>query len=203
MERAESWPTEQNAITGKDPWLCEHFQRRCQVKFDCCDVFYPCHHCHNDSKECSNEAAEAICATHYKCSSCNHQDKIDKNSQHCSRCEVKFSAYFCSLCKLFTSFYKNPFHCEKCGVCRVYKDRSFHCDVCNTCLDKKYEGKHKCRADSGHDPCGICLEDTFPSGCQVLPCSHKVHWECAKGMIRNNVKTCPMCRHPFCSPAPE
>ena len=40
----------------------------------------------------------------------------------------------------------------------IYKDRSFHCDVCNVCLDKRLEGKHKCRPNSGHDECCICLE---------------------------------------------
>ena len=41
---------------------------------------------------------------------------------------------------------------------RIHKDKSFHCDVCNVCLDKRLEGKHKCRPDSGHDECCICLE---------------------------------------------
>ncbi|PFX25162.1 Halomucin [Stylophora pistillata] len=68
----------------------------------------------------------------------------------------------------------------------IYKDRSFHCDVCNVCLDKRLEGKHKCRPNSGHDECCICLEDAF-SGCQILPCSHKVHRECAIAMIQNGV----------------
>lgn len=41
---------------------------------------------------------------------------------------------------------------------RIHKDKSFHCEVCNVCLDKRLEGKHKCRPDSGHDECCICLE---------------------------------------------
>ena len=48
-------------------------------------------------------------------------------------------------------------------ICRIYRDRSFHCDVCNVCLDKRLEGKHKCRPDSGHDECCICLEVTVRS----------------------------------------
>ena len=40
----------------------------------------------------------------------------------------------------------------------IHKDKSYHCDVCNVCLDKRLEGKHKCRPDSGHDECCICLE---------------------------------------------
>ena len=41
---------------------------------------------------------------------------------------------------------------------RIHKDKSFHCEVCNVCLDIRFEGKHKCRPDSGHDECCICLE---------------------------------------------
>ncbi|XP_020630398.1 RING finger and CHY zinc finger domain-containing protein 1-like [Orbicella faveolata] len=96
------------------------------------------------------------------------------------------SAYFCSICKHFTGEDKHPYHCTKCGICRIHKDRSFHCDVCNVCLDKRLQGKHKCRPDSGHDECCICLEDAF-SGCQILPCSHKVHRECDIAMIQNGV----------------
>ena len=40
----------------------------------------------------------------------------------------------------------------------IHKDKSFHCDVCNVCLDKRLEGKHKCRPNSGHEECCICLE---------------------------------------------
>ena len=46
------------------------------------------------------------------------------------------------------------------------KDKSFHCDVCNACLDKRLEEKHKCRPNSGHDECCVCLgvseEPLFP-----------------------------------------
>ena len=41
---------------------------------------------------------------------------------------------------------------------RIHEDKSFHCEVCNVCLDKRLEGNHKCRPDSGHDECCICLE---------------------------------------------
>ena len=202
LEISRSWPAQQDAVTTKVQWHCEHYQRRCRVKFECCDVFYPCHRCHNLSKNCSNEKVHAYDATHYKCSQCKHEEKIDENSHHCSRCKVSMAAYFCSVCKHFTSADKTPYHCEKCGICRIHKEKSFHCDVCNVCLDKRLENNHKCRPDSGHDECPICLEDAF-SGCQILPCSHKVHRECAVMMIQNGVRNCPLCRHPIYSAAPE
>ena len=48
----------------------------------------------------------------------------------------------------FTFFVSNSTH----------KDKSFHCDVCNVCLDKRLEGKHKCRPNFAHDECCVCLE---------------------------------------------
>ncbi|XP_022791383.1 uncharacterized protein LOC111330732 isoform X2 [Stylophora pistillata] len=202
LEEARGWPQQQEPVTGQSLWLCEHYQRHCRVRFPCCTNFYSCHRCHNNSKECDNEEAKASHATHLKCSYCHHEQEIAEDSAKCRSCGAKMSAYFCAICKHFTSIDKNPYHCEKCGICRIHKDKSFHCDVCNVCLDKRLQGKHKCRPDSGHDECCICLEDAF-SGCQILPCSHKVHRECAIAMIQNGIRTCPVCRHPLYSPAPE
>ena len=50
---------------------------------------------------------------------------------------------------------------------RIHQDKSFHCEVCNVCLDKRLEGNHKCRPDSGHDECCICLEVGFYQLCSV------------------------------------
>ncbi|XP_022791407.1 uncharacterized protein LOC111330747 [Stylophora pistillata] len=202
LEEARGWPQQQEPVTGQSLWLCEHYQRHCRVRFPCCTNFYSCHRCHNNSKECDNEEAKASHATHLKCSYCHHEQEIAEDSAKCRSCGAKMSAYFCGICKHFTSIDKNPYHCDKCGICRIHKDKSFHCDVCNVCLDKRLQGKHKCRPDSGHDECCICLEDAF-SGCQILPCSHKVHRECAIAMIQNGIRTCPVCRHPVYSPAPE
>ncbi|XP_068700087.1 uncharacterized protein [Montipora foliosa] len=196
IQEAERWPQQQEAVSVRSPWLCEHYQRHCRVRFPCCTQFYPCHRCHNTSRNCENEEAKACRATHLKCSFCEHEQEIDENSGVCGKCGAKMAAYFCSICKHFTNVDKNPHHCEKCGICRIHADKSFHCDVCNVYLDKRLEGNHKCRPDSGHDECCICLEEAF-SGFQILPCSHKVHRECAIAMIQNGIRTCPVCRHPL------
>ncbi|XP_020630401.1 uncharacterized protein LOC110067417 isoform X3 [Orbicella faveolata] len=197
-EREDMAVAERAPVQESPLWQCEHYQRRCSVRFPCCGVFYPCHRCHNGSGACDADDKKANQATHVKCASCGHEEEINEGSQTCSSCGARLSEYFCFKCKHFTGVDKNPFHCDKCGICRIYKDRSFHCDVCNVCLDKRLEGKHKCRPDSGHDECCICLEDAF-SGCQILPCSHKVHRECAIAMIQNGVRNCPICRHPLYS----
>ena len=76
LREAENWPQEQEAITARSQWLCEHYQRHCRVRFPCCTQFYPCHRCHNISKACDNEEAKACHATHLKCSHCQHEQEV-------------------------------------------------------------------------------------------------------------------------------
>ncbi|XP_015760869.1 PREDICTED: uncharacterized protein LOC107340032 [Acropora digitifera] len=156
--------------------LCGHYHRRCLVKFPCCNKFYPCHRCHNESDECPESQSRAVNATHLRCSICYNEQEVRSSLLSFIRDDVEF--YPCN---------------------RIHSDKSYHCDVCNVCLDKRLLGNHKCRPDSGHDECCICLEDAF-SGCQILPCSHKVHKDCAIAMIENGVRSCPVCRHPLFQP---
>ena len=65
-------------VTGQSLWLCGHYQRHCRVRFPCCNNFYSCHRCHNNSKECDNEEAKASHATHLKCSYCHHEQEVMK-----------------------------------------------------------------------------------------------------------------------------
>ena len=76
QEEASRWPQQQEAITGRSQWFCEHYQRHCRVRFPCCTHFYPCHRCHNNSKACDNEEAKASHATHLKCSFCQHEQEV-------------------------------------------------------------------------------------------------------------------------------
>ena len=178
--------------------LCEHYVRRCHVRFPCCNDYYACHRCHNGAGKCDKTEINARNATHLRCAECQVEQEINEDSQHCSACSAKLADYFCSKCKHFAQQEITPYHCDKCGICRIRKDNSFHCDVCNVCLDKKHQGTHICKANAGHDECGICLESVF-SGCQFLPCSHKFHKHCLIIMIRNKHKVCPICRHPICA----
>lgn len=56
--------------------VCSHYQRRCLVRFPCCGKFYPCHRCHNESKDCSDDQARATNATHIRCSICYHEQVV-------------------------------------------------------------------------------------------------------------------------------
>ncbi|CAB4012862.1 RING finger and CHY zinc finger domain-containing 1-like [Paramuricea clavata] len=174
-------------------WLCSHYKRQCYVKFECCDKFWPCHRCHNNQSTCGKKKLKSRDTEMVKCVHCN---KVQPFGQFCCDCAMVFANYFCGLCKHLTGNDDHPYHCDKCGICRIHGDRSFHCNVCGICLDVKLRGNHRCRENSAHDECCICLEDSF-TGCQILPCSHKVHKECATKMIRSGITRCPICRESF------
>ena len=55
--------------------VCSHYQRRCLVRFPCCETYYPCHRCHNESG-CREDQARAINATHIRCTICYHEQAV-------------------------------------------------------------------------------------------------------------------------------
>ena len=65
--------------------VCSHYQRRCLVRFPCCGKFYPCHRCHNESEDCSDDQARANNATDIRCTICYHEQVV--------RCYILFIAY--------------------------------------------------------------------------------------------------------------
>ena len=75
-QEAEKWPPQQEGVSTGSRWLCEHYQRRCRVRFPCCTQFYPCHRCHNSSSNCKNDEAKACHATHMKCSLCQFEQEV-------------------------------------------------------------------------------------------------------------------------------
>ena len=56
--------------------VCSHFLHRCLVRFPCCGKFFPCHHCHNESADCTENQARAIDATHMKCAICHNEQVV-------------------------------------------------------------------------------------------------------------------------------
>ena len=75
-KEAKRWPPQQEGVNTGSRWLCEHYQRRCRVRFHCCMQFYPCHRCHNSSSNCKNDEAKACHATHLKCSLCQFEQEV-------------------------------------------------------------------------------------------------------------------------------
>lgn len=75
-ERENMAVVERAPVQESPLWQCEHYQRRCSVRFSCCGVFYPCHRCHNGSGECDADDKKANQATHVKCASCGHEEEV-------------------------------------------------------------------------------------------------------------------------------
>ena len=76
-DRNTSWVGGERAPVQESPrWQCEHYQRRCLVKFPCCGIFYPCHRCHNTSGACDTDDRKANNATHVKCGVCGHEEEV-------------------------------------------------------------------------------------------------------------------------------
>jgi RING finger/CHY zinc finger protein 1 len=184
-------------------YFCGIYKRNCLVKFDCSCADYSCCHQHHNSEEnpkpCKINKFKARDIKKLKCLICNYEQNFNVDTSHsCINCKTKFSDYFCGICKHLTGAEFNTRHCEKCGICRIESDRLFHCDVCNMCLKLEYKNNHTCRENSADDECGICLEPVF-KGCQVLPCSHKIHLSCFQELVASSNFRCPMCRENFAS----
>ena len=75
-EREDMAVVEHAPVQESPLWQCQHYQRRCSVRFPCCGVFYPCHRCHNGSGECDADDKKANQATHVKCASCGHEEEV-------------------------------------------------------------------------------------------------------------------------------
>ena len=72
--------------------LCGHYHRRCLVRFPCCNKFYPCHRCHNESDECSESQSRAANATHMRCSICYNEQEVRSSL---------LSVYYCFSNKMY------------------------------------------------------------------------------------------------------
>ena len=76
-DRDTRWFGGERAPVQESPrWQCEHYQRRCLVKFPCCGIFYPCHRCHNTSGACDTDDRKANNATHVKCGICGQEEEV-------------------------------------------------------------------------------------------------------------------------------
>ena len=75
-EREDTAVVELAPVQESPLWQCEHYQRRCSVRFPCCGVFYPCHRCHNGSGACDADDKKANQATHVKCANCGHEEEV-------------------------------------------------------------------------------------------------------------------------------
>jgi len=183
---------------------CDHYPRNCQIRAQCCQEFFPCRVCHDDSKD---HLIDRFATDTMMCMKCF---VVQRAAQVCanSACGAVMAHYFCGLCKLWTDARDTPiYHCDKCGLCRVGKGLgvdNWHCDTCGICLSIKFKENHECRVKEGlKTQCPICnkRELVFFSRDPIvlLPCGHGLHFKCFSQYLtqgRNPNNRCPLCFDP-------
>ncbi|VBB18194.1 RING finger and CHY zinc finger domain-containing protein 1 [Yasminevirus sp. GU-2018] len=173
---------------------CSHYDRGCHLLFPCCNAFYPCRFCHNDATtdyrldpKLKHEADRKAVVT-VKCRFC---ETVQDISEKCSKCEILFGRYFCSVCKLIDLQDKGQFHCEKCGICRQGgRDNFVHCDTCGICVPNQ---DHKCSRKIEGD-CPVCCLPLFDAvnTTTTTKCGHWMHTACFREHTKH-FNTCPLC----------
>ena len=113
-----SSPEDTGTWVMSEKYSCEDCDRSCEVKFTCCESFWPCHCCRNTNSKCNAKNLRSHDIKKLKCRRCGKIEGFPKDSQHCVECDLKFADYFCASCQHLTGTQNNPFHCEKCGICR-------------------------------------------------------------------------------------
>lgn len=172
---------------------CEHYARKCWIKADCCQKYYPCRRCHDEEEdhEINRHDTKLIA-----CVNCGDEDQ--PVSQHCRTCNIEFARYFCQVCKFYDDTPgKEAYHCEYCGICRVGKGLGIdnhHCHDCDSCIPIDSVAAHPCREASLDANCPICTYYLATSTEPVvfMRCGHAIHVECFNQHTAR-AYTCPIC----------
>ena len=170
---------------------CNHHNKKCyKFHFKCCNIYDPCTRCHRERENpCEDELIKVDKIT---CVECEFEQ--DPN-ESCSKCFIKFSDNYCSICNIFT--HKDIVHCEYCKICRIgKKDELFHCFNCNGCFFVKDKINHKCNINLKEHNCSVCGESIFNSASNInIPdCNHPIHINCLQKSIEHNQYKCSICK---------
>ena len=175
---------------------CPHYKRQCNLKAVCCDKFYACHRCHDESGECP-QIMDRTRSSIMQCRACLSVQPI---GAVCRECDTVMSQYYCSRCVIYDeNTTKLMWHCHKCGVCRVCNDTHItveHCDQCNTCMPLP----HTNHVDVRGYECPICRESVERGTAPVIqpgPCEHLIHSACFEQCIKAGIYKCPLCHKTF------
>ena len=171
---------------------CQHYQRGCKIRPECCGMWTVCRLCHNAEHE-DHEIVRF--ATKYMM--CMHCTTVQKVGQDCHKCAKRMADYYCGTCKMWSNDPQKPiFHCAECGICRLGVEGGFkHCHTCGVCYTVETFEKHKCREGILEGNCPICGEHLGSSIDPVvfMRCSHSIHKSCFSEHIKSSY-VCPICQ---------
>ena len=174
-----------------------HYKRGCRIVSPCCNIAYPCRICHDDAQNHVLNRKEIAVIECLRCG----PDSRQMASSNCSTCGVRFSQYYCDICKLWDDegFKKNIYHCDKCGICRIGpQENYFHCDKCDGCISISLLDNHVCVEGNLKNSCPVCLEDMFSSreSVNIFKCGHCMHAHCQSLLYTSetvSILRCPIC----------
>lgn len=196
---------------------CKHYNIKCNIICKCCDLEFPCRHCHN---EYMGIMMDRYNLTEIVCRECHTKQGL---SNTCIDCNISFANTHCDKCNIWTDIDQSYiFHCDKCNICFLNEDNIdfYHCDECNTCHatnDKKCSKQSKLIISY---ECGVCKKTNFDSSystlindddgnrslssnnkTRILNCGHTLHSQCMENLCRDNIiPKCPICKKSLCSP---
>ncbi|KAI5359717.1 Putative Zinc finger, RING-type, Zinc finger, CHY-type, Zinc finger, RING/FYVE/PHD-type [Septoria linicola] len=175
---------------------CMHYKRNVKVQCFDCQRWFPCRHCHDQSKDLPfPHALNRQKTQNMLCMICQTPQAA---SQECVNCGNYAAWYYCSKCKLWDNdTNKRIYHCDDCGICRVGEGlgKDFvHCKRCNVCISISTSAAHPCIERATEGNCPLCLMRMFEAKVPVvsLPCGHYMHGDCYKDLMAVTYR-CPVC----------
>lgn len=166
---------------------CQHYINFCSIIAPCCNKVFDCLKCHNEKTDHTLDKNQI---KYIQCKQCKFTQVF---SSRCIVCKIKFSDYYCRLCKLMDSSSQAFFHCYDCGYCiKGHKNNYIHCKKCKCCMNNI---EHICIENRIDDNCPICYEkydDINNKNIYLMECGHNIHYDCYLKLL-DNFNKCPLC----------
>mmetsp|Transcript_45960 Transcript_45960/g.115708 ORF Transcript_45960/g.115708 Transcript_45960/m.115708 type:complete len:401 (-) Transcript_45960:313-1515(-) len=183
---------------SKDILGCKHYERGCKVKAECCEKFFGCRRCHDETVSSHHIDRYAI-----REMLCMHCDTVQPIGQVCQNkeCGMCMASYYCDVCKFHDDSGRSVFHCDDCKLCRVGEGLGidfFHCHECGHDMAIGLKDNHTHIENNLKSNCPICSEFLFTStrGVSIMPCGHAIHLHCYRKLSRTSI-SCPLCNKTF------
>eukprot|EP01087_Luapelamoeba_hula_P012291 TRINITY_DN3413_c0_g1_i1.p1 TRINITY_DN3413_c0_g1~~TRINITY_DN3413_c0_g1_i1.p1 ORF type:complete len:451 (-),score=54.42 TRINITY_DN3413_c0_g1_i1:5-1357(-) len=135
---------ERDRGTDPSPLGCSHYRRNIKMFAECCQRFFVCRHCHNETQD--HEMNRYHVKTMY-CMRCRTIQPM-RGVCHSTICKgAPLANYFCGQCNFHDDAPgKNIYHCPHCNVCYRGKGLGidyYHCQDCDLCFLLDFRATHQ------------------------------------------------------------